>query len=74
MKTFVVVPRGKKYWVEEVDEDGTRKTVIAFGTEDAALRCPVISRTAQTEPPCPQLGSHRNHTDFRPKVDLLVID
>ena len=38
-KTIVVIPRGKKYWVEEVDEDGTRRIVIAFATEGAALRC-----------------------------------
>ncbi len=39
MKTFIVVPRGKKYWVEEVAEDGRRRIVLSFGTEEAALKC-----------------------------------
>jgi hypothetical protein len=39
MKTFIVVPRGKKYWVEEVGEDGSRRIVLGFGTEEAALTC-----------------------------------
>jgi hypothetical protein len=30
MKTFIVMPRGKKYSVEEVGEDGSRRIVIAF--------------------------------------------
>jgi hypothetical protein len=39
MKTFTIVPRGKKYWVEEIDEDGSRRAIIGFGTEAAALQC-----------------------------------
>jgi hypothetical protein len=39
MKTFIVMPRNKRYWVEEVGEDGSRRIVIGFGTEDAALKC-----------------------------------
>ena len=33
------MPRGKKYWVETVGVDGTRKSVVAFATEEAALQC-----------------------------------
>jgi hypothetical protein len=39
MRTFVIVPRGKKYWIEATSEDGVRQMIIAFGTENAALRC-----------------------------------
>jgi len=40
MKTFTIVPRGNKYWVEEVDEDtGLRRRLIAFGSEEAAVIC-----------------------------------
>jgi hypothetical protein len=39
MKTYSVVPRGKKYWVEEVAEDGARRVVVGFSTEAAAIRC-----------------------------------
>ena len=39
MRTFVIVPRGKKYWIEATNEDGVRQMIIAFATEDAALRC-----------------------------------
>jgi hypothetical protein len=39
METFHIVPRGKKYWVEAVGEDGARKSVVAFATEEAALQC-----------------------------------
>jgi hypothetical protein len=38
MKTFNIVPRGKKFWVEEV-ENGARRVVVGFPTEEAALRC-----------------------------------
>ena len=39
MKKFSIMPRGKKYWVEEIGEDGSRRIVIGFGTEEAAMRC-----------------------------------
>ena len=39
MKTYSVVPRGKKYWVEAVDEDGARQAVVGFPTEAAAMQC-----------------------------------
>jgi hypothetical protein len=38
MKQFHVVVRGKKYWVEEI-EDGTQRIVVGFPTEEAAVRC-----------------------------------
>jgi hypothetical protein len=39
MKTLTIMPRGNKYWIEEVRDDGTRRMVIAFGTEEAAVQC-----------------------------------
>ena len=39
MRNFTVVARGKKYWVEEIGEDGSRQPIVSFGTEDAAKLC-----------------------------------
>jgi hypothetical protein len=39
MRTFAVVPRGKSYWVEATSDNGVRKMIIGFRTEEAALRC-----------------------------------
>jgi hypothetical protein len=39
MKTFRLVPRGKKYWIEEIGEDGSKRVVAGFPTEEAALQC-----------------------------------
>jgi hypothetical protein len=39
MRTFAIVPRGRKFWIEATSDDGVRKMVIGFGTEAAALRC-----------------------------------
>jgi hypothetical protein len=39
MNRYTVTPRGKKYLVEQVDADGTRRIVISFPTEEAAVRC-----------------------------------
>jgi hypothetical protein len=39
MKSFSIVPRGKKFWVEETNEEGATRTVVGFPTEDAAVRC-----------------------------------
>jgi hypothetical protein len=38
MRTFTVVQRGKKYWVEAV-EDGAHRMVVGFTTEEAATMC-----------------------------------
>jgi hypothetical protein len=39
MKTFRVTPRKRKYWVETTESDeGERRIVRAFTSEDAALR------------------------------------
>jgi hypothetical protein len=38
MRTFTIVPRGKKYWVEAT-EDGANRMMLGFGTEEAALMC-----------------------------------
>ena len=39
MRTFAVVRRGKKYLIEATNDAGVRQMIIAFGTEEAALRC-----------------------------------
>jgi uncharacterized protein (DUF1330 family) len=39
MNRYTVIPRGKKYLVEEIDADGTRRIVISFPTEEAAVSC-----------------------------------
>jgi hypothetical protein len=39
MRTFVVVPRRKCYWVEATSDDGAREMIIGFKTERAALLC-----------------------------------
>jgi hypothetical protein len=38
MKQFHVVVRGKKYWVEAI-EDGAHRMVVGFTTEEAAVMC-----------------------------------
>ena len=39
MRTFTIVPSGKKYWVEATGEDGAHQMIIGFETEEAALMC-----------------------------------
>jgi hypothetical protein len=39
MKTFRVVPRGKKFWVEEITENGASRVLVGFSSEAAAARC-----------------------------------
>ena len=39
MKRYTVTPRGKKYVVEEINANGSRRVVISFPTEDAAVSC-----------------------------------
>ena len=39
MKTFRVVPRGKKFWVEEIMENGVSRMMVGFNSEAAAARC-----------------------------------
>jgi hypothetical protein len=39
MRTFTIVPRHKKYWIKATSGEGAHQLVIAFATEDAALRC-----------------------------------
>lgn len=53
MNRYTVTPRGKKYLVEEVDADGTRRIVISFPTEEAAV-IPILTdqnRWAQSRMP-----------------------
>ena len=39
MNRYTVTPRGKKYLVEEIDADGTRRIAISFPTEEAEVSC-----------------------------------
>lgn len=39
MKTFRIVPRGKKFWVEEIAENGDSRILVGFNSEAAAARC-----------------------------------
>lgn len=39
MKTFRVMPRGKKFWVEEITENGVSRILVGFNSEAAAARC-----------------------------------
>jgi hypothetical protein len=39
MKKFIVIPRGKKYLVEEIRADGSHRVVVSFPTEEAAISC-----------------------------------
>ena len=39
MKTFRIVPRGKKFWVEEITENGDSRILVGFNSEAAAARC-----------------------------------
>ena len=36
--TYTIVPRGRRYWIEKVEEDGSRERVESFDTEDKAVR------------------------------------
>jgi hypothetical protein len=37
MIQFTIVPRGRAYWIEAVREDGSRKPVERYASEDAAI-------------------------------------
>jgi hypothetical protein len=39
MKTFRIVPRGKKFFVEEIAENGASRVLVGFNSEAAAARC-----------------------------------
>jgi hypothetical protein len=39
MKTFRIVPRGKKFFVEEIAENGAGRVLVGFNSEAAAARC-----------------------------------
>ena len=39
MKTFRIVPRGKKFFVEEIAENGGSRVLVGFNSEAAAARC-----------------------------------
>jgi hypothetical protein len=39
MKSFSMIPRGKKFWVEETNEAGACRLLVGFTTEEAALMC-----------------------------------
>ena len=39
MTQYVIIPRGRKYWIEVTDAGGVRRPVAAYSTEEAALQC-----------------------------------
>jgi hypothetical protein len=48
METFAIVPRGRGYWIEAIAEDGSRKVIQRYDTEDAALgRLRVLQQMAE---------------------------
>lgn len=38
MVDYTIVPRGRAYWIEAVEKDGSRRVVERHNTEDAAVR------------------------------------
>jgi hypothetical protein len=38
MANYTIVPRGRGYWIEAVDVDGSRRTIERYGTEEEAVR------------------------------------
>ena len=38
MVSFSITPRGKGYWIEKTDHDGSRTVIERVATEDEALR------------------------------------
>ena len=38
MNTYTVVPRGGAYWIEAIANDGPRRLIERFDTEDAAVQ------------------------------------
>jgi hypothetical protein len=69
MRTFAVVPRGKSYWVEATSDNGVRKMIIGFRTEEAALRClkDFQRREERNEAPLP-----RHHKTRPPRGRLAM--
>jgi hypothetical protein len=63
MRTFAVVPRGKSYWVEATSDNGVRKMIIGFRTEEAALRClkDFQRREERNEAPSPATTKPARH-------------
>ena len=39
MKTYSIVSRGKKYWVQELAPGANPRIIVGFTTEQAAARC-----------------------------------
>lgn len=38
MPSYTIVPRGRSYWIEATDKDGSRWSVQRFDTEEMAVR------------------------------------
>jgi hypothetical protein len=38
MVVYAIVPRRRSYWIEAVEDDGERRSVGCFPTEEAAVR------------------------------------
>jgi hypothetical protein len=50
MKSFSIMPRGKKFWVEETNEEGACRLLVGFSTEEAARQClKELQRQEKTE-------------------------
>lgn len=48
MATFTIVPRGRGYWIEAIAENGSRKLIERYDTEDAAVgRLRVLQQTPE---------------------------
>jgi hypothetical protein len=48
MDKFTIVPRSHGYWIEVIAENGSRKPIERYDTEDAAVqRLRVLQQTAK---------------------------
>lgn len=60
MAQYVIIPRGRKYWIEATDAGGVRRPVAAYSTEEAALqRLQSLLRKADLAAKPPQEGAPR---------------
>jgi hypothetical protein len=52
MVSYTVTPRGRSYWLEAIDNDGSRRQVERFDTEDLAVqRLRVLNEKEGVEKP-----------------------
>ena len=56
MATFTITPRGKGFWVERTDQDGSRTLIERLATEEEALRrLKELQKQAETIKTTPKL-------------------